>query len=1112
MSDLSERLARLTPRQRAALERRLGAAAPGAREPGIPRRADDGAPVPLSAGQERLWFLQKFDPGDASYNMFIVLRLRGRLVEPALRHAVGEIVRRHEILRTRFPAGRDGRPVQVADADARVEPERLDLTGLPAGEREARARELVAGRTGLPFDLERGPLLRTHLLRLGDDDHVLCVVLHHIIADGWSLKVFLSELSELYGAALDGRPSPLPPLPIQYGDFAAWRRARRERDSDGDRLAFWTDALAGAPTLEVPADRPRPAVRTSAGDHVALVLPAELAGRLERLGRTRRATLFMTVLAAFQVLLSRHAGQDDVCVGSVVAGRDRPELGPLIGFFPNTIVLRGDLSGDPSFGELLDRTRGTVLDAFAHQDVPFEELITAVGARRDTSRTPLFQAMFAMQDAEAATADLPGLACEPFEPGVRQAKFDLMLDVTRRPDDMLAFLSYNRDLWERATMERMAGRFRRLLELVADGGDPSLSTLYREMLGDEERRTLLAFASGPGPASAPAASDAPDAPEVPDESLSRQAARTPGAVAVRHGGRTLTYAELDARAGRLAGALRAAGAGPGTVVAVCGPRSPELVAALFAVQRSGAAYLPLDPALPSARLEYMVRDGGAALLLTDGSAHVPGVATLPLDAEDATGPAPPTAAAAADLAYVCYTSGTTGRPKGVEVERRALASRVRWMREDYGLGAGDRVLQFASIGFDTHAEEIYPALASGAALVLPPAGMPLPDFFGTPEGAALTVLDLPTSYWRELVSHGERIRWPEGLRLLILGADPLPGAALADWARLGRGGVRLVNTYGPTEATIIATSADMDPGRAQWRPPIGRPLPGTRVHLLDGRLDPVPIGAAGEVCVGGDGVARGYRGLPAATAERFVADPHGAPGGRLYRTGDLARYRPDGALEFLGRADDQVKLRGYRIEPAEVEAVLLEHPGVAGAAVVVREDRPGDARLTAYVVPRDGARPGADDLRGHLGRALPPYMVPAAFVPLDRLPLTPNGKLDRAGLPEPPRGGGERGHAPPETAAEELVAGIWCEVLGIDRAGTSDDFFDLGGHSLLATKVTARLAATLELDVPVRTVFSHRTLRELAAEVERLLAEEIDRLTDEEARARLDPGELGDQA
>ncbi|MFI0355757.1 amino acid adenylation domain-containing protein [Actinomadura sp. 9N407] len=1102
MSELGERLAGLSPEQRAALERRLGVAPPGVPEPGIPRRADEGAPVPLTAGQERLWFLQEFDPDDASYNMFIVLRLRGRLVVPALRHAVDEIVRRHEILRTRFPAAGDGRPVQEACADARVEPERLDLTGLPAGEREARARELVAERTNRPFDLRRGPLLRTHLLRLGEDHHVLCVVLHHIVADGWSLKVFLSELSEVYGASLDGRASPLPPLPIQYGDFAAWRRGRPERGAGDDQLAFWSKALAGAPTLEIPTDHPRPAVRTPAGDHVALVLPAELAGRLERLGRTRRATLFMTMLTAFQVLLSRHAGQDDVCVGSVVAGRDRPELGPLIGFFPNTIVLRGDLSGDPSFGELLDRTRGTVLDALAHQDIPFEELITALGVRRDTSRTPLFQAMFAMQDAEAATADLPGLACEPFEPGVRQAKFDLMLDVTRRADDTLAFLSYNRDLWDRATMERMAGHYRRLLALVAaDGGDPSLSSLYRDMLGDEERRMLLTMSA---PVSGPV-----NAPVAPDESLSRQAARTPGTVAVSQGGRTLTYAELDARAGHLAGALRAAGAGPGTVVGVCAPRSPELVAALFAVQRAGAAYLPLDSAHPPARLEYMVRDSGATLLLTDGSVHVPGVATLPLDA---AGPVPSGAAAATDLAYICYTSGTTGRPKGVEVERRALASRVRWMRDGYGLGAGDRVLQFASIGFDTHAEEIYPALASGATLVLPPAGMPLPDFFGTSEGAALTVLDLPTSYWRELVSHRERVRWPEGLRLLILGADPLPGAALAAWARLGRTGVRLVNTYGPTETTIIATSAELDPGRAEERPPIGRPLPGTRVHLLDGGLDPVPIGAAGEICVGGDGVARGYLGRPALTAERFVPDPHGPPGGRLYRTGDLARYRPDGSLEFLGRADDQVKLRGYRIEPMEIESVLLEHPQVAEAAVVVREDRPGDPRLTAYVVPRGGARPEADDLRGHLGRVLPPSMVPAAFVPLDGLPLGPNGKLDRAGLPAPSRGGEERGHVPPETAAEELVADIWCEVLGVDRVGALDDFFQLGGHSLLATRVAARLGATLELDVPVRTVFSHRGLRELAAAVERLLAEEIDGLTDEEARARLDPGQLGDQA
>ncbi|MEU8378334.1 amino acid adenylation domain-containing protein [Streptosporangium sp. NPDC048865] len=1096
MSDLRAKLARLSPEQRAALEERLRRQPPPRRPSGIPRRADDGGPPPLSFGQERLWFLQQLDPSDASYNMFLVQRLRGPVSIEALGYALDRLVERHETLRARFTS-HEGSPVQEIGPPLPVEPDLIDLTGLPAGDREARATELVADLTNRPFDLAAGPLLRVHLITMSGTDHVLCVVLHHIVADGWSLKILLGELAACYGARLEGREPDLPAPVLEYADYAAWQRGLLDEERVRRQLDYWSGQLAGVPVLDVPADRPRPPVKSSNGDYAGRRIGRELTARLDRLARDERCTQFMVLLAAFQTLLGAHSGQDDVCVGSVIAGRERPELEQIVGFFPNTLALRGDLSGDPGFRELLGRVRATVLDAFAHQDIPFERLLNELRVERDLSTTPLFQAMFVMQDKEASELSMSGIETDVFDPGARQAKFDLMLDVTPRSDSLYALLSYNADLFEPDTVARMLRRYERVLEAVADDPDIPLSRLRAAMLLPEDRSPAVTASLSTSLDSA--GPTGPTGPAGVVELFEERVRLAPDAVAVSHGDRRLRYAELRERAARLAERLAGAGAGPETVVAVCARRGPELVVALLATAMAGAAYLPLDPAHPAARLRWMLRDSGAALLLSQDGSPECDLPTIPL-AGVADGP-PPGAPAGdgppsgtrsggpGNLAYVIYTSGSTGTPKGVQVERRALDARVAWMRAEYGVRPDDRVLQFASVGFDTHAEEIYPALTSGAELVLAP-DEPLPDFLRTPQGASLTVMDLPTSYWQELVA--ARTSWPPALRLLILGADPLPGPALAAWYEAHGERVTLVNSYGPTETTIIATAAELDPSEASRRPTVGHPLSATRVHVLDERGARVPAGAPGELCVGGDGLSRGYLGSPALTAERFVPDPYGPPGSRLYRTGDRARFRPDGRLEILGRLDRQVKIRGYRVEPGEIEARLLAHPWVGQATVTVREDTPGDRRLVAYVVRHDpAAEPagervaGAGELRERLAAELPPHLVPSAVVEVGHIPLTPSGKVDQGALPAPEHRSDE-GYLPPETATQELVCAVWAEVLGVERVGALDDFFQLGGHSLLATRTIARLSAATGLDVPLKLAFSHPSVRRLAQALDEL--------------------------
>ncbi|MFE5328304.1 amino acid adenylation domain-containing protein [Embleya sp. NPDC056575] len=1075
--------------------------------------------IPLSAGQERLWLLDRINPGDAAFNMFQVHRLRGPLDVAALDRALSELVDRHDSLRATFP-DEDGVPIQVIGAPGTFVLERVRVDGAPA-EREQRARDLVAERTNRAFDLARGPLFAASLLHLDSAgrDHVLCLALHHIVADGWSMNVVDEELAALYAAFAEGRPSPLTPLPLSYADYV--RRQHELLDEPGfeERLTYWTRQLAGAPTLELPVDRPRGGGTDTDSGHGGTVthhLPASLRTGIEQLARRERVTLYMTLLAGYQTLLARYCDQEDVCVGSPLAGRDEEDYEPLVGYFLNTLVLRGSTAGDPSFRDFLGRTRTVALQAYEHQDVPFERLLGALDVDRDPDSPPVFQTMLTLRPPAGAGLRLAGVAAEGFESGFRQAKFDLALEVWPEGDELVTEFVYNSDRFAPESIARLARCFETLLAGAVAHPDTPLSRL--PLLSAAERIRVLAGAMGP------TGGECPD----PVVAFEVQALRTPRAVAVESGDSRVDYADLDARANRLARVLRRAGTGPDTVIAVCAERSIETVVALLAVLKAGGAYLPIDPTSPTERIGWMLADGGAERVLcrarfadrfAGGELPVSLLDEVDADPRGDTDEEPPARIAGPDhLAYIIYTSGSTGRPKGTPITREALAGRVAWMRERYRSGPGDRVLQFASFGFDTHVEELYPSLLGGATLVLAPADGLLPDFFGTAAGRSLTVLDLPTSYWHELVAQTPGLAWPETLRLLILGGDQADAASMRRWHEVFGERVEVVNTYGPTEAAVIATAADLAGGAAgAWdgsRPPIGRPLADTRVHVLDRHLEPVPIGVAGELCIGGTGLARGYLGRPALTARHFVPDPYGPPGARLYRTGDRARVRSDGALEFLGRDDHQVKLRGYRIELGEIEAALVARPDIGQAVVVVREER-GDRRLVAYVVPEAGGSmpvPDAARLRAALGRTLPAHLVPAAFVTLDRLPLTPNGKLDRAALPAPERHvTPEASFVAPRGSAEELVAETFGEVLGVPRVGALDDFFALGGHSLLATRAVARLGAAIELAVPIRTLFADPTVAGLAAAIEELLMAELDELSEADAeRLVLDATETGD--
>ncbi|MFC8378819.1 amino acid adenylation domain-containing protein, partial [Streptomyces albidoflavus] len=1084
-SSRDDRIAALPAHLREALAQRLagrggGGSAAGSAPP-VPRVARDGE-LRMSYGQQRLWFLEDFEPGGADYHSALPLRITGRLDTGALRAAVGDLTARHEALRTTF-GQRDGVGVQVVH-------DRLDAEWVTAdaGD-EATARKTVLAELARPYDLREGPLVRVLLVRLSDDEHLCVLGMHHIVTDGWSMGVVARELGALYTARLQGGPHDLPEVTVQYADFAAWQRGRLEDGGQLDeQLTWWREQLKGIAPLELPTDRPRPAVRDSAGAVRRFTVPAATTAGLRALARQRGASLFMALTAAVKAVLARWSGQRDIALGTSAAARGHKDLEQVVGFLVNTVVLRTDVAPELAFGELLDRVKDTVLDAFAHEDVPFDKLVEALQPERDTSRTPLVQAMVALQDTPADTLALPGAAVSPYPLERDASLFDLTFEFTERDGVLHGLVEYDTDLFDADTVDRLSGH----LCVLLDGAvaDPARPVAALPLLTEAERRRLAVEWNA---TELPSRDDA-----LVHERLAAQAARTPDAVALIADDATLTHRELDERANRLAHHLTGLGAGPGSLVGLSLGRGSAMAVGLLGILRAGAAYVPLDPGFPGDRLAYMLADSGARIVVGDSAAR----ASLPLEAgvrfvdlaaeAEVIGrlpaTAPPTTVAPHDLAYVIYTSGSTGNPKGVAVEHRNVRHILTAWDERYGLTElKPRFLSVSSLSVDLFFADLIRSVPFGGALVIAskdvttdPAA--LLDLIARTGATGLEIVpSLLNAVLQEVERRGEDF---PALRLVSVGSE---GWRVEDCRNLLRRitpGCVVVNAYGGTEATVDSTvfvPTEESLGATVYVP-IGRPLPNTRVYVLDAARNLVPQGVPGEIWIGGEGIARGYHGRPELTAERFTDSPF-AGGDRLYRTGDRARWLASGDLEFLGRADDQVKIRGFRIELGEVESALLTHPGVRDAVVLAWLEESGRRRLVAYVVPEDGGSgPRGADLRAHLSGHLPDYMVPAVFVTLDHLPLTPSGKVDRRSLPEPEVDADRlgTGYTAPRDATEEILAAIWAEVLGVSRVGVHDNFFDLGGDSILSIQVVSR-ARQAGLRLTSRLLFLHQSVAALAA-------------------------------
>ncbi|WP_437966994.1 amino acid adenylation domain-containing protein [Sorangium sp. So ce260] len=1032
---------------------------------------------PMSFAQERLWFLAQLEPESASYNMAMAVRLTGSLDVAVVERCLVEIARRHEVLRTTF-AVVDGQPAQVVHPDGAPRIGRVDLGALPAAQRDAELRRLIEREARQPFDLANGPLLRLTLLRLGPEEHVLLWVVHHLVFDGWSTGIVLREFAALYTAFAAGRPAPLDALPLQYADFAHWQRERVEGGLLEDQLAYWKRQLSGQPpVLELPTDRPRPPEQRYRGARRSFRVPGALAAALGALARREETTLYAVLMAAFQAVLSRHAGTFDISVGTPVTNRSRAELEGLVGCFANTVVVRADLGGDPPFAALLARVTSAVREAQMRQEVPFDQVVEAVSPARDLSHAPLCQAMFALQPAARQAHAITGLEVRLLDLDVGGAQFDLSLDIAADDEGLTCALDYDTDLFDERTVARMADHFLRLLAGAAASPETRLSEL--PMLAPEEQRQVLGWRTT-GALHRP--------PRAVHRRVEEQAARAPGATAVVHEGQEITYGELDRRANQIAQLLRRRGVGPEVRVGLCVPRSIGAIAAALGVLKAGGAYVPLDPSDPGERLAARIDGAGIRVAIAQGDADLPlGVEVIRLDAGWTCVRGEPSAPPAGEpapeqAACVLEPSDPTGEPEGVVIPHRALASVVDVAAAIQEISPSDRVLQLAPLTSSASAEEIFPCLTRGATLVLR-AEATLESAAGLVAACGargVTAAVLPTLYWHRLVAAlGEGLTLPPCLRQIVLtGEAPSPGRVSAWRASPGAAGVRLLSAYGPIEATAVATMgnpAAADPRDARAIP-VGRPLASARAYVLDPAGQPVPVGVVGELYLGGPGLARGYRARPDRTAERFVPDPFAEePGARLYRTGNRARWRADGQLELAGRVDPATTVRGFRIVPGEIEARLLDLPGVRDAAVLVRQDRPEERRLVAYV--EAGADVTPEQIQRALRAQVPDYTVPSAFMVLAELPRTPRGTIDRRALPAPVAPSGEA--VTPRTEAEAALAGIWAELLGRRTVGVQENFFELGGDSILALQVVSRARAA-GLSLTPRQIFQHQTIAGLA--------------------------------
>ena len=1041
-------------------------------------KAEKPRRVVASFAQQRLWFLDQMESGTGSYNVSRAARMKGRLNLPALRQTLNALVARHESLRTNF--GTDaGEPVQIISPAREMEIPLIDLRGLRPEDRlnETRRRATLASKD--PFNLVSDRLLRATLFQVGEQDHVLLLVMHHIISDGWSMGVLVREIGVLYEAFVNHQPSPLPPLSIQYSDFALWQRQWLQGDVLEEQLGYWTKQLAGAPAvLDLPTDRPRPAMQTFNGAYYSRGLPKRLGDSLNLLSRREGVTLFMTLLAAFQTLLYRYTNQDDIVIGTPIANRTHRETEDLIGFFVNTLVLRSDLSGNPTFRELLGRVKETSLGAYAHQDLPFEKLVEGLNPERSLSHSPLFQVMFALQNAPREAQDLKELTITrvPLESGT--SKFELTFFITETANELSCYLEYNTDLFDEITIARMLNHFEVLLEGIVADQNQRLAKLL--LLTETERQQLLSEWND-------------TRVEFPSEDclhqlFEAQAEKTPEAIALVCGDERLTYSELNTRANQLAHHLQRLGIGPEDRVGVCLRRTPSMLIAILGTLKAGAAYTPLDPAYPQHRLGFILQDAGAAVLLTQNEL----VPMLPqtdsrvvcvdsdwqvIAREDQSNPV--STVTPQNIGCVIYTSGSTGVPKGVSIQHCSTVMFLHWAIASFDKQDLAAVLASTSICFDLSVFEMFAPLCSGGKVVLVENALHLPDL----AAADVTLVNTVPSAMTELV----RLRAiPPSVRTINLAGEPLMNSLVQDIYQ--QGSVKQVlNLYGPSEDTTYSTFAQATKG-AKEEPSIGRPIANTEVYLLDRFSQLVPVGVPGELHLGGAGLARGYLNRASLTAEKFVPNPFSRePGARLYKTGDLARYQSDGTIQFLGRIDHQVKLRGYRIELGEIETTLREHAAVQDSVVMVRDLAEGDKTLVGYIVvdSNDSALQEdklAAELKSFLKKKLPDYMVPAYFVELDQLPLTPNGKIDRKALLKArPRLPDSSTISRPRNEIEFALTLIWERVLDVRPIGLEDNFFELGGHSLLAVRLMAEIEKEFGQRIPLVSLFQSATIEGLAA-------------------------------
>jgi amino acid adenylation domain-containing protein/non-ribosomal peptide synthase protein (TIGR01720 family) len=1077
LKDLNEHIEGLSPRKRALFELLMKEKQKAAAPRSIPKRPP-GSSAPLSFAQQRLWFLDQWKPGTTAYNVAVAYRVKGHLDISILEKSISEVSRRHESLRTTFVALGEQAVQQIAPPQS-VALHRVNLRNVLQSDCESHALELITAAARQPFDLARGPLFGATIFELGTEDHILFFSMHHIISDGWSVGVMMRELMSIYHSSLKGEPSSLDELSVQYPDFAVWQR---EQLNDGvlrQQLNYWKEQLKEAPRiLELPGDWPRPAVQSFEGAHLYVALNEALTTSLKKLSEQSGATLFMTVLAGFGTLLKRYTGQDDIIVGSALAGRNHTEVEGLIGFFTNMLALRLSMSDDPSFRALLDRVREMTLAAHANQDLPFERLVEELGVERDLSRTPLFQIVFALHNAPTESLSNDDLTLSPIPIDNGASKFDLALEMIEQNGELVCSFEYNTDLFSPDTIQRFATHFETLLTAICEQPESSLSSL--PLLSQNELQEQLISWNN---------THSEFRRDVCiHELFEEQVVRDPAAVAVVCGEEQLTYGEINQRANRLAHYLRRLGVTTETLVGVCVERSAELVTALLAVLKAGGAYVPLDPTYPPDRLAFLLDDASAPVLLTqerllnnlNGSSAVK--VCLDRDwgtiekesAQELKG-----CAEASNLAYAIYTSGSTGKPKGVLVEHRSLNNLCTWHQRTYNIQPQDRATQVASLAFDASVWELWPYLTSGAAIYIPDeeTRVGAPQLLNWLERNKITISFLPTPLAEAVLQ--QPMPPTLSLRALLTGGDRLHSVTRPDLQ------FQLINHYGPTENTVVATACVVDTSESRSAPPIGRPIANTRVYILDQQLKPVPIGVAGELYIGGESLARGYLTRPELTGEKFISDPFNA-GELLYKTGDLVRYLSTGDIEFLGRTDEQVKVRGYRIETGEIEATLCEHESVREACVVAREDEPGEKKLVAYVVTVNGSEANgstSSELRRHLSQRLPQYMVPHGFVFLDALPLSPHGKVDRRLLPAPDaslRSSHDREFVSARTPAEELLVRIWGDVLKLETVGVHDNFFNLGGDSILSIQITAR-ATQAGLRLTPMQLFQHQTIAELAA-------------------------------